>query len=643
MNVSAIKVAGDRFVDAAGRQVMLRGVNLGGDCKFPYPNGGCDHPTDFSDHREVSFIGRPFPLEEADEHFGRLRHWGFNVLRLLTTWEAVEHAGPGLYDDAYLDYLAELCARAGEHGLYLFIDFHQDVWSRMSGGDGAPGWTFEAVGLDFTTFPKAGAAHVMQAEFDYADHNPRQAAYPQMSWNSNYVKPANGIMWSLFWGGRLFTPDLLIEGRNVQDFLQSHYLGCMDQVARRLKLLPNVLGFDSLNEPSLGWIGRRLSHRRLLITEDDQTMLRAGVAWSPLDGLAAARGMTLQLPVLKRDPVTGTVSPGGETTVNAAGVPIWRPGVDCPFERAGAYRLEGGGARPLDEGFFQKTDHDAALGAFFKDVAQVFRRHNDAWSLFAEIDVYSAFQGAPFPDGLPERSVNANHWYDIPTLMTKSFAPARSGPEALAERKAVYARQLASYAVASAAVPGGAPTLIGEFGVPFDLDNGAAYAQWACGDHSATVWKEHSQALAAMYDVLDALLFHSTQWNYTASNRNDLRIGDGWNQEDLSIFSRDQQDNPADPDSGGRAIEGFCRPRATHIQGRLLSFAFDDAAGTVRISLDVDPAIRAPTEIYVPKHRFPNGVEIKLDQPDASHALDAQTLTISAEQAGPLHMELTRL
>ena len=68
-----------------------------------------------------------------------------------------------------------------------------------------------------------------------------------------------------------------------------------------------------------------------------------------------------------------------------------------------------------------------------------------------------------------------------------------------------------------------------------------------------------------MYDALDELLLHSTQWNYTASNRNDLRIGDGWNQEDLSIFTRDQQDDPATPiPAAGRSKASAARTRVAY-------------------------------------------------------------------------------
>jgi len=98
---------------------------------------------------------RPFPLDEADEHFARLRAWGFTFVRFLVTWEAIEHAGPGIYDQEYLDYIFAIVKRAGDYGIQILIDPHQDVWSRFSGGDGAPGWTFGAIGMDITTLVAA--------------------------------------------------------------------------------------------------------------------------------------------------------------------------------------------------------------------------------------------------------------------------------------------------------------------------------------------------------------------------------------------------------------------------------------------------------------------------------------------------------
>ena len=107
----------------------------------------------------------------------------------------MEHAGPGIYDKDYLDYFAEVCRKAGEFGLYVFVDFHQDGWSRMSGGDGAPGWTFDSVGLDFTKFHDAGATHVMQYKYDYTSEERRQEDnYPTMTWAQNYRMPGNAIM-----------------------------------------------------------------------------------------------------------------------------------------------------------------------------------------------------------------------------------------------------------------------------------------------------------------------------------------------------------------------------------------------------------------------------------------------------------------
>jgi hypothetical protein len=128
----------------------LRGINLSGSSKIPWP-GNRTTPADFYNHHQVSFVNRPFPLEEAGEHFARLRHWGLTFLRLVVPWEAIEHAGPGQYDETYLDYLYQLAVKACRYGIQFFVDPHQDAWSRFSGGDGAPGWTLEAVGFDLRT------------------------------------------------------------------------------------------------------------------------------------------------------------------------------------------------------------------------------------------------------------------------------------------------------------------------------------------------------------------------------------------------------------------------------------------------------------------------------------------------------------
>lgn len=615
-----LDMKGRWFVDEFGRRVILRGVNLGGDCKVPYPDGGTQHPGDFSGHRTVSFIGRPFPLAQADAHLGRLQHWGFNCLRLLTTWEAVEHAGPGQYDEAYLDYFAQIARKAGDYGLYVFIDFHQDVWSRMSGGDGAPGWTFEAVGLDFTKFHAAGAAHVMQYKYDYAKGG-RQDAYPQMTWSSNYRLPANAIMWTLFFGGATFTPQFLIDGVSVQDWLQDKYIGAMRAVAERVAHLPHVIGFDTLNEPGEGWIGEPLTQKPVSFLP--------GPTLSPLEGLLLAQGL------------------------NPNGVSIWLKGASDPFELAGAYTMMEGG-KPLREDFFthsggRKLSIEADfMNPFFHRVANGVRSVREDWMVFAEVSPFRAFVGEGFAAGAPPRTVNASHWYDVQTLATKKFAPKelradlndRGAQEVVAGK---YTAQLGHIAkLADSLGPDSAPTLIGEFGIPFDLNEGKAYQAWADGDRSSKPWQEHELALRLMYEAMDRLLISSTQWNYTAANRNDAATGDNWNQEDLSIYSQDQGTGPNDPNSGGRAVKGFSRPYARRIQGEPRSLKFDPFTHTLELSFDADPKLRAPTEIFVPLIHFPTGA--KVDAPNCDAEWIGQTiLHIRAKTPGPKLITVTRL
>lgn len=607
-----LKIDGPWFRDEAGRQVLLRGVNLGGDCKLPCPDGATYLPTDFSNHRTVSFVGRPAPLDEIDGHLARLAGWGFNCLRLLTTWEAVEHDGPGIHDEAYLDYYAEVCRRAGDHGFYLFVDFHQDVWSRMTGGSGAPGWTFEAAGLDFTAFDRADASLVMQNRYDPAIGG-LQDSYPVMSWSSNYAMPPNGIMWTLFLAGERFAPALTVDGQNIQHFLQDHYLGAMRAVAERVADFPHVLGFDTLNEPGLGYIGRPLS---------ESAWRYRGYSWSTLDGLAVAAGIPRDLPRLQ---LGG--KPGGDGfRANAARQSLWLPGRSDPFRDAGVWDFDAdGNPRALVEDFFQRHDGEAieverhGLLPLFHQVAETVRAIRDDWLLFAEINPFRAGTGVGFPDAMPERTVNANHWYDLTSLVTKRFDPAgqqdiltgewREGRAAI-ERN--YVDGLSRLKEKGDALNGGAPSLVGEFGIQYDMNDGEAYERWVAGEHGDEIWHAQEAALDAMYNAIDELLISSTQWNYTVSNSNDVMIGDGWNQEDLSIWSTDQA-VIGERFSGARALRGFCRPFARRIQGTPLRQRFRLHERRFELEFDGDPRIAAPTEIFVPRHIFGCDPEVICD------------------------------
>lgn len=139
-----IAVRGRDLVDGHGRVLLLRGVNVAGISKLPSrPDGLHDAKASFERPDEVSFVGRPFPLEEAPAHFSRLRAWGHTLVRLLITWEAISPAGPYPeyeIDREYVAYLMELVRLMGDYGLKCTVCPHQDVWSRLCGGSGAPAW-----------------------------------------------------------------------------------------------------------------------------------------------------------------------------------------------------------------------------------------------------------------------------------------------------------------------------------------------------------------------------------------------------------------------------------------------------------------------------------------------------------------------
>jgi len=186
-------VDGNYFKDSHGRIVILRGINVSGNSKVP----------DF------------MPIASGDM-LDPLPGWGFNTIRLLFTWEALESTRCA-YDEDYLDYYERIVSWARERGLYVLVDFHQDAYSRYSiggCGEGFPEW----------------------------------AVTPAVK----HATPDNGEACSS-WGLRMVFS--LSHQKTWRDFhrdlygVRTRYLDMVEAVAYRMSQYDNVIGYELINEP----------------------------------------------------------------------------------------------------------------------------------------------------------------------------------------------------------------------------------------------------------------------------------------------------------------------------------------------------------------------------------------------------------
>ncbi|MFZ5942204.1 MAG: cellulase family glycosylhydrolase [Bacteroidota bacterium] len=591
----------DCFTDPTGRSMFLRGINLGGSSKVPWDPRMASHVRQgFFNGRDVSFKGRPFPLDEADGHFQRLKEWGFHFVRFLVTWEAIEHEGPGIYDTDYLAYVRELIKKAGDYGINVVIDPHEDVWSRFTGGDGAPLWTLELVGIDPQKVQETGAAIV---------HNLYGDPFPRMIWYTNNYKLAAATMFTLFFAGNDFAPATLIDNIPVQDFLQGHYLAAMTRLAEELRGLPNVIGFELMNEPSAGYVGLED------LTRPWDTEI-VGDAPSPWQSILAGEGIPQRV---KRYRVGAVSLVGdGERVLNPDGVSLWKDG-DGIWIRDGVGERSADGTVILkDTAYFSHVNGKKVnfnmmyYRPFALKYAAAIRAVDPDWIIMVD-NVLS-----PYPGELPEMKyysevkwVNGSHWYDDVTLVKKQYIPfiGLYGRELVLGKGKVekaFEKTLAGMIYETHKNFGNAPTLLGEFGIPFDLDGGKSYRS---GNFNTQV-----RALDRSFRVAEKNLLSYTLWNYTADNTNEY--GDSWNGEDLSVFSLSQQTRPEDINSGGRALEAVIRPYPKKINGKLLGYEYDCRKKELKIRWESEKKSDYPTEIFLPDYVYGDGFSVTTNVPE---------------------------
>lgn len=160
------------------------------------------------------------PFTPASDGFGEddatfLAANGFNVIRLGIIWAGVEPQ-PGVYDTNYLNSIRDTVNLLADHGIYTVLDMHQDLYSSVLGGEGAPDWA---------TYT-GGAAN-------------KNYGFP----GSYYLNPAESKAWDAFWNNRSAPNGLGLE---------DNYAQAWEHIASAFAGNSAVLGYDIMNEPFAG-------------------------------------------------------------------------------------------------------------------------------------------------------------------------------------------------------------------------------------------------------------------------------------------------------------------------------------------------------------------------------------------------------
>lgn len=178
------------IVDQYGRTLILHGWNTSSSAK--------GHPE-----------RQPWIVESDVER--EAVEFGNNFVRYLIFWDGVE-LERGVYDETYLDKVEKRVNWYTSRGMYVMLDMHQDLYSIVFGGDGAPEWALET------------------------DGHPIETEIGGPWWLAN-LNPAVIACWTNFWSYSEHT------------YLQDHYIAMWQKVVERFKDNPYILGYDLMNEP----------------------------------------------------------------------------------------------------------------------------------------------------------------------------------------------------------------------------------------------------------------------------------------------------------------------------------------------------------------------------------------------------------
>jgi hypothetical protein len=636
------------FRDPDGRYLYLNGVNLSGSTKVPATTN------------PISYTGKPFPLDEADWNFRMLRKLGFNTVRLLVIWEGIEPYAKGDYDLEYLDYIEKVVAKAYEYGIYVLVDFHQDMYSRhlftlyndgtngnaltdekeqtlaapfgynnRIGGDGAPEWAVAAALPD----KNVGGPEWGLPPWDVTRSWNTVDFIPITPWYFNYFLSVDANRnFAAFFAGDVVWPDYRIDGMNLKDYLQGAYIDSWKQVVTRLKDYPNIVGYDIMNEPCGVFIA--LPIYALLYNEakaDPKGELTPAAAVRVLDAFLD-------------ESVQGGMSQDFAEELRS----LW---IDYGLLPTSKEDLEKSGLFPSETRASMVPDLGVAIGLnsnfdrtylqpFLEKAGQAIQEIDPDAVFFIEPALALPSQGImgqfafPMtrPAGLKQVVFEPHFYEDIYPEIGYNSPPREFNVDEIRFRD--YTDGIESALSEATFSLGNPPVVMGEYGTYYNF-----------GGINESM--EHDYAVSAYlletyFKTYDEILLHRILWCY--SSENTPTDGEGWNKEDFSLLG---------PDRKPRAWQAYSRTFPFFTSGRLTSMRyysslhyFEPRPGEPTPELEFTMEMLglesgAPTEVFVPPMVYEDGFYVYVsdgkcafdpnrfvlewypsnDAPDAVHAL----------------------
>ncbi|WAQ92982.1 hypothetical protein PtA15_18A37 [Puccinia triticina] len=644
---SSVSLDGRYFIDSESHQVIsLRGVSLSGCSKLPSKPDGRTHQAElFFEHRQVSFVDHPLKLEHAPHYLAQLVRWGFNLIRLVICWEALEHAGPGIYDLEYIQYITELVNLCQQHGLKVLVDAHQDVWSRFSGGSGAPGWTLELAGFEITNLSETGAAAL------------QQLGAPKGVWPSGYQKLAAGTMFTLFFAGDTFAPNRKVK-RNLhrqwaeettgeelitlQQFLQGSMVEAFGQLADSLSSFECVIGFEPMNEPHRGFINLYSPYQWNPMTD-----LFIRDCPSFLEAVALGDGHSQRIDVYT--PTWPIPSFRFHTRRITPHVRAWQSSVECIWKEHGVWRWDEKRRKPivlkpkhfnLDPATGKPFDfYSQALYPFVSRFAARVQSHRHEW-IIPVGPIPNEFYPKWDRSQRPQNLVAGPHFYDLFSLVHKSHGTLTMDVQGICMNKPIwkwmhfghvaarknYTEQIKNIVDSVYKNIGEIPCMIGELGICMDLNNGESFKT------GNFYWQHHQ--VNALLAACESNMVSFVLWNFNPYNTDEY--GDGWNGENFSFISQSEGDGSS-PHSQARILSAIVRPSAQKVAGIPLRSTYDSEQSTFDFEYKSPEAgleskqasllKTTRTEIFLPSERFPaNQIKISVSDGTYSHEVNNQLL-----------------